>query len=370
MVLDNIRKITLVGDLHLGIKNNSIEWLQIQKDFILDFLIRQVDEDFDEDRDILILEGDVFHSRESINVRIHDEALNIFKELSKKFKRGIFIIIGNHDVYYKDRNIVHSLRAISHVASNIKVFESPEILTINNQHSFLMLPWVDDVKRLSQIVTDHKEICNYVICHADIKGTRFNRWTKVEHGIEVSDLESYSRVYSGHIHHRQEFKNVLYTGTPYQMDRGDRGNVKGFYQLDVSSLKISEKFIENTQSPTYSKYDAYELLDMPITDVIRLFSNSFVDIMISVNLVNKFPVTRFLDLIEGSTHRKVEFFSYVDERTVDNQSVEFDPDGDFNIVAIFKSYVKTRDYSQGFKKDLAKKFVEIMNLVKSQSADE
>ena len=57
MKLTNIRKITLVGDLHLGIKNNSIEWIQIQKDFLLDFLINKVDEDFDEDRDILFLEG-------------------------------------------------------------------------------------------------------------------------------------------------------------------------------------------------------------------------------------------------------------------------------------------------------------------------
>ena len=32
MKLNNVRKIFLVGDLHLGIKNNSIEWLQIQKD--------------------------------------------------------------------------------------------------------------------------------------------------------------------------------------------------------------------------------------------------------------------------------------------------------------------------------------------------
>jgi len=226
MKLDNIRKIFLVGDLHLGIKNNSIEWLQIQKDFLLDFLFKQIDEDFDQDRDVLFLEGDIFHSRESINVRIHDEALTIFTELSKKFKRGIYIIIGNHDVYYKDRNAVHSLKAISHISDNIKVFESPEILTINGSFNFLMLPWVEDTAKLSQIIEDHKDVCNYIVCHADIKGLRFNKWTKVEHGLEINSLSTYNRVYAGHIHHRQEFKNVLYTGTPYQMDRGDRDNLR------------------------------------------------------------------------------------------------------------------------------------------------
>jgi DNA repair exonuclease SbcCD nuclease subunit len=96
MKLNNIRKINIVGDLHLGIKNNSVEWLEIQKDFLLDFLVKSVDADFDEDRDILILEGDIFHSRESINVRIQNEAFSIFKKLAEKFKRGIYIIVGNH----------------------------------------------------------------------------------------------------------------------------------------------------------------------------------------------------------------------------------------------------------------------------------
>ena len=33
MKLNNINKIFLVGDLHLGIRNNSVEWADIQKDF-------------------------------------------------------------------------------------------------------------------------------------------------------------------------------------------------------------------------------------------------------------------------------------------------------------------------------------------------
>ena len=88
------------------------------------FLITKVDEDFDENRDILILEGDIFHSRESINVRIQNEAFDIFKQLSKKFKRGIYIIIGNHDVYYKDKNEIHSLKSLSYlICIKVKVLQ-------------------------------------------------------------------------------------------------------------------------------------------------------------------------------------------------------------------------------------------------------
>lgn len=370
MNLSNIRKIFLVGDLHLGIKNNSVEWLQIQKEFLLDFLLNKVDEDFDPERDVLFLEGDIFHSRESINVRIHDEALTIFKKLSEKFKRGIYIIIGNHDVYYKDRNVVHSLKAISHISENIHVFESPEILTINGTHNFLMLPWVENTSQINQIILDHKDLCDYVVCHADIKGLRFNKWTKVEHGIEVDALSSYKRVYSGHIHHRQEFKNVLYTGTPYQMDRGDRGNTKGFYELTLEKNSITERFIENTCSPVYKKFDIYELLEMSTEQVISEMANSFVDIMISINFVNKFSVNRFIEAVSKSNHRKIEFFTYVDQTKEETLQSDFNPEDQFNVIDIFKNFLKLKDYSHSVKTDLAKKFIEIHNLVKQESKNE
>ena len=370
MKLTNIRKITIIGDLHLGIKNNSIDWLQIQKEFLLDFLINTINEDFNEDQDILFLEGDIFHSRESINVRIHDEALTIFKKLSEKFKRGVYIIIGNHDTYYKDRNIVHSLKSISNVADNIHVFENPEILTINGSHNFLMLPWVEDLTKLNQIIEDHNELCDYIVCHADVKDFSFNKWTKIDHGIEVDALSLYKRVYSGHIHHRQEFKNVLYTGTPYQMDRGDRDNTKGFYQLDVSDHIISESFIVNTKSPVYKKFDMYNLLELSISSIIELFDNSFIDIMIGINLVNKISVTRLLELLSKSTHRKIEFFTYADDSNTEVYSNDIAIDDKFNVIDIFKNYVKDKAYSQSFKEILAKKFMEIHNLVKQNKADE
>ena len=73
MKLANIRKIHLVGDLHLGIKNNSVEWLQIQKDFLLDFLLTKVDEDFDEEMSQIV----------SMQVLTTEHNLNCIKEMKR-----------------------------------------------------------------------------------------------------------------------------------------------------------------------------------------------------------------------------------------------------------------------------------------------
>lgn len=370
MKLDNIRKIHLVGDLHLGIKNNSLEWLEIQKHWLLEEFIRQVDMDFDEDRDILIFEGDINHSRESMNIRIQTEVFSIFSQLAKKFKRGIYIILGNHDVYYKDNNEVNSVKALTYLADNIHVFERADVLTINRNHSFLMLPWVDDYSRLANIIDDYRDQAKYVICHADVKGLTLNKFAKVEHGLELNSLKSFQRVYAGHIHIRQEKNNLLYTGTPYQMDRGDRDNEKGHYVLDVSTSKLSETFIPNKVSPVFIKLDILTILEMSSIEVENLFRNNFVDIMINVNFANKFSVTNFLEKISQANYRKVEFFTYVGSEQSEESAQansEFDVQDDFDVKDIFLSYLKTKEYSRDLKKSLFIKFEEIFKKVKEQN---
>jgi hypothetical protein len=46
---------------------------------------------------------------------------------------------------------------------------------------------------------------------------------------------------------------------------------------------------------------------------------------------------------------------------------EFNPEEGFNITDIFKMYVKSNDYTQQFRSDLAKKFIEVHQLVKQDS---
>lgn len=372
MKLSNVRYVYLIGDTHFGIKNNAIEWSEIQKDFFINVFLKNIEEDFDEDRDILVFEGDIFHYREAVNVRVQNEVLDLFTILAKRFKRGVFAITGNHDTYYKDKSEIHSLRAIGNLADNVYVFESPEILSINDSHNFLMLPWVEDPNKLRNILADHKQFCQYVICHADVVGFKYNKWVTIEKGLEKESFSDYSRVYSGHIHIRQEKGNILYTGTPYQMDRGDSGNTKGFYRLDVISDKITETFIRNSKSPVFLKYDIFEILELPKTAIIEKFSNNFVDLMMNVNFASKFPVPRFLEEIENSKHRKLEFFTYTDKEKVDDVTVnsDFDPDEAFNLADIFKSYVKTKDYTVDFKKKIAAKFVDLhKEVMEEQSYD-
>jgi DNA repair exonuclease SbcCD nuclease subunit len=339
MKLENIRKIFLLGDLHLGIRNNSVEWSDIQSSFLIGHFLQQVEsEGFDPETDILVQFGDWNHVRESTNTRIYKLSLKIAEVFTKKFKRGVFVILGNHDVYYKDRTDTHSLEGFDKMYSNFKIYERPEVLTISS-HKFLMLPWIEKLDELKNQIKSHKS-AKYVFCHADVKGFNLTKVTKLEHGLDQSELHQFNRIYSGHIHIRQEKGNVLYVGTPYEMDRGDRGNQKGFYVLDVSGKEVTEKFIPNHFSPKHLRFEVLDLLELTPDEIQKEFINNFVDIMIESEFSKKFPLAQFTELVKSCGHRRLEFASYSQDQLKNKSDLEIDSTYEYNIFTLLDDRIK------------------------------
>jgi hypothetical protein len=363
MILKDVRKVFVLGDLHLGVRNNSLEWSEIQSDFLLNFFLQKVDEEgFDPERDILVQVGDWNHVRESTNTRIYKLSLKIAEELTKKFKRGVFVILGNHDVYYKDRTDTHSLEGFDKIYKNFHVFEEAELLHLNS-HRFLMMPWVENLEELKRKVNSHP--ADFVFCHADIKGFSLNKMQKLEHGLEGKDLTRFKRIYSGHIHIRQEKGNVLYVGTPYEMDRGDRGNVKGFYVLDVTEKEVKEKFIENTSSPKYIKHDVFDFLDLNLTQIGEIFKNNFVDITIESSFSQRFPMSQFTEMIKDLGHRQAEFFSYSKEQLKTKSEAEIDSSYEYNIFTILNDNLREMNLSESQSSLISSTFKEIYDSLKN-----
>ena len=373
MNLDNVGKIFLLGDLHIGVRNNSIEWASSQKQYLIDSFCKEVDKlGFNPETDILIQEGDWFHNREHTNNRIWSDSLEIFDALSKKFKRGIYIILGNHDVYYKDNNSIHSLKGIEKIFSNVHVFENPEILTLNLTHRFLMLPWIEDENKISKTVSSYIGKADYIVCHADIKDFILNKWVKLHSGLETKLLKNFKRVYSGHIHIHQENGNVLYNGTPFELDRGDRSNPKGFYMLELvkenGEPSIVETFKENLFSPRFIKTDAFDLLEMTLDQIKKMFENNYVDIMMRIDKAAAFPVTRFMEILDTFNYKKVEFFTYNPE--VRNYNTEEALSSaeikDYDIQKIFLDILKQRDYPESYNNVMKIYFQKLNDKVKNK----
>jgi len=363
MNLNNIRNIYLLGDLHIGIKNNSNSWFDIQNEFLIGWFIDTIIADgFDPTQDVLFQAGDWNHVRESTNVRIANASHNIFEVFSKTFPKGVHIILGNHDVYYKDRTDVHSLKEIPLIFDNITVYETPRVLNINGKHRFLMLPWEHDNDQLSIKVNAHKGKVDYILCHADIKDFKLNKFVKLAHGLNKKELSSFKKIYSGHIHTRQEHANMSYIGTPYQLDRGDHGNIKGFYKLNMEGPDIVETFFENTYSPRFVKFKADEILNKNLNEIKEMFNNNFVDILIDSELAKVFPITQFIELVKDSGHRLIEFYPYASDK--DAEELDIHDSYEYNIFDVLNEYLKAREIPSILSGKVSAKFKEIHDKIK------
>lgn len=279
MKIQNFQRAFIISDTHLGYKNNSNEWLEIQRSYIDDFLMPLILKNKKEG-DILIHCGDVFDSRSTIGIFTLNYAIDIFKKLSDIIP--IIVLVGNHDSATKHSNDIHSLKFLDFI-NNIDVIESPLSVHIDNS-KILFMPWMSTKESEIDCINKNSD-CNILFSHMNVAGMNFNRHVIVKDGIDNDNIKSFKRVFSGHLHYRQEKNNVIIVGSPYQLDRGDLNNDKGVYLYDFITDNIT--FFENTISPKYLKYTYDEILNIIKDNKSNILNNNFVDIIVDNDIINK-----------------------------------------------------------------------------------
>jgi DNA repair exonuclease SbcCD nuclease subunit len=72
-----VKRIWILGDMHLGVRSNSLEWLEIQQEYYDKVFIPILKKNFREG-DVLVQVGDVFDNRQSINLKVLHYAVAFF----------------------------------------------------------------------------------------------------------------------------------------------------------------------------------------------------------------------------------------------------------------------------------------------------
>ena len=267
------RKIWLIADTHFGLKGDDDEWLDDYIGYFENEVIPIMKEKVGEN-DILIHLGDVFDNRATIGLNTICRVISIFEKFSEIFK-DIRITVGNHDIMKKSTTDITSLNMLKHIP-NVKIYYEPTVEVIDGK-TCLFNPWIENPEREREVLSGVN--VDYIFGHLEIGGSQMSNRSgvKIEFagGIKASDFKE-SQVYAGHIHIRQDNKNIHYVGNPYHKDRGDRENVKGITVLDVKSGET--RFIENTVSPKYMKENIYDLLDMTVGELRERWNNNRIEL--------------------------------------------------------------------------------------------
>lgn len=240
-------------DIHLGLKNNSKEHNTDCYEFVK-FMISEA-----KSRNITtcIFMGDFFHNRSNINIHTLDYGLQIMNLLNTSFEITYFLV-GNHDMYYKNKRDITSIN-MARSFDNIHFVN--EIETIDDC-TFIPFLVDDEYKKLPSITS------KYVFGHLELPGFLLNKMVVMpDHGKETEDsFNGCDYVFSGHFHKRQSKQTktgtkILYTGNCFPHNFSDTwDDARGIIFMEHGS---EPEFKMWPGAPKYRTFTLSEMLSEP-----------------------------------------------------------------------------------------------------------
>lgn len=332
-------KIACISDIHLGVHQDSQMWHKLHLDlaeWIKNTLLEQ-------GVTRLLIAGDVFHNRHEVNVATIHTAKRFF-DILKDFQ--IDVITGNHDCYYRDNSKINSI-AILNNNSNVTVYETLTTLTINNK-KFALCPWGTELQSIPK--------CDVVVGHFELLNFKMNGSIYCDHGWESgSVLDRCKIVLTGHFHTRQERvyedgKTILYTGSPLQLDWGDREGSKGITILDTDTMTLD--LIENTISPVHEKFQIADLQNgkIKIQALKKLLNNNHAKIVVDSKIESS-NVDLLLSKLNSMSPLQlhIEYENSEDVKQSENTNIE--TERIVSIESVLKEFIDSLDI------DVSKKHV-------------
>lgn len=226
-----MKEYIMLTDTHIGYKNSDY-WNQVHLKFFEEVCNTAKKKGIKE----LIHLGDWFDERKSLNVKhAIDFSLNEIVPLLVMSFDKIYIILGNHDTYFKDKIDVNSLSVFKYI-DNFIIVKEPMVI----DNHMKLFPW-----GYIPGEDDKNYICRG---HWEINGATINASGKVATGFKynLSDFKGIKQVESGHFHTPGEYGNICYIGAPYHMDHNDRGD-RGYYII----TEESKEFIPYINGPEF-----------------------------------------------------------------------------------------------------------------------
>ena len=196
--------------------------------------------------------GDWHHNRSTTDVSTMNYTVSNLERLNASFEK-VFFILGNHDLFYKDKREINSIEFMR-LFPNIIAIKDP--LTMED---VTILPWLvgDEWRDISKIKS------RYIFGHFELPSFYMNAMVQMpDHGqLQRSHFQHQDYVFSGHFHKRQQNNNIVYIGNAFPHNYADAGD-------DDRGMMILEwggkpEYITWPDQPIYRTYKLSQIIDTP-----------------------------------------------------------------------------------------------------------
>ena len=228
-------KVLLITDQHFGVRNDNQNFIDHYKKFYREVVIPFIDAN---KIDTIINLGDTFDKRRSINFMSLDAAKEMWFDPLKERNVKMHMLVGNHDIYYKNTLKVNAPTELLGEYENITAYTEPTTVIFDGL-PILMLPWICDEnydESLRAVTESSADIC---MGHLELNGFEAHPGHTMTNGMDVKHFSKFKKVFSGHYHMKSTKKNVTYLGNPYQLYWNDYGTKRGFHVFNTDTLRCT-----------------------------------------------------------------------------------------------------------------------------------
>ena len=262
----------LFTDLHYGAKSNS----SLHNDDCFNFIQWLIKTGKEYDCDTCIFLGDYHNNRSTMNLKTMHYAVQSLELISAAFTQTFFIL-GNHDLFFKDRRDIHSAPWAKHIPNIKIIYEPTKIGDVTFCPWLVGEEWRSMSKRKGQYIFGHFELPHFYM-NAMIQMPNYGE-------IQLETFKNFQMGFSGHFHKRQNQANMHYIGNAFPHNYADAwDDDRGVAILEWGKDPI---YVTWPDQPTFRSLKLSQLIDDADT-IIRpnQYLRVFLDIDISFEEAN------------------------------------------------------------------------------------
>ena len=242
------KKAACFTDIHFGLKSGSRTHNQDCENFVSWFC----DTAQAQGCETAIFLGDWHHNRSTTDVSTMNYTVSNLEKLSQSFEK-VYFILGNHDLFYKDKREINSVEFM-------RLF--PNIVPIRELHTegnVTIMPWLigDEWTTVKQLKS------RYIFGHLELPHFYMNAMVQMpDHGqLQTGHFQHQELVFTGHFHKRQQKGNVVYIGNAFPHNYADAGDDdRGMMIMDWGG---KPEYHSWPDQPIYRTYKLSQIIDTP-----------------------------------------------------------------------------------------------------------
>ena len=249
-------KALIFSDLHIHDHKDRVERLKDCLD-VLEWVFKVAEE---KEVEYIFFLGDLFHDRSKIDIKTYMHTFECFMKHmdGDASDRQMFLLVGNHDMYHKDRWDINSVKPLSAIP-RVSIIQNPTTMTFGGRK----IQWLPHAENPIQELEDLKKSGpgDILFAHMAVDKALTNTFYGVRSDViveydsemvpvDAKVFEDWGMTMLGHYHGWQKLsEKAEYVGSPLQLSYGEAFQQKHCILLDLETME--KEYIKNTFSPQH-----------------------------------------------------------------------------------------------------------------------